>query len=127
MLDGFLAGKLNLKSGLGAKLDSAADFAFAVCLTIFAVINIEIPLWLWLCALVIATVRFVSYGIGFYKYRNFTALHTWANKFTGILIFSSPVLYCFYGLLFTGGLLCAVAFVSACEELVIAVKAKKTE
>ena len=61
ILDGFLAGRLHTKSVLGAKLDSIADFVFVGCLTIFAVINMNIPRWLWLCALAIALLRFVSY------------------------------------------------------------------
>lgn len=88
ILDGFLARKLHQESALGAKLDSIADFVFVGCLTIFAVINMNIPRWLWLCALAIALLRFASYCVGFCKYHNFTALHTWANKLTGILIFA---------------------------------------
>ena len=84
ILDGFLARKLHLESAFGAKLDSIADFVFVGYLTIFAVINMNIPRWLWLCALAIALLCFVSYGIGFNKYHAFTALHTWANKLTGI-------------------------------------------
>ena len=78
ILDGFLAGKLHQESALGAKLDSIADLVFVGCLTIFAVKNLNIPRWLWLC-----------------------------------------------GLRFTGIILCAVAFVSACEELIITVKSKE--
>ena len=125
ILDGFLARKLHQESAFGAKLDSIADFVFVGCLTIFAVINMNIPRWLWLCALAIALLRFVSYGIGFNKYHAFTALHTWANKLTGILIFAAPILYCLCGLRFTGIILCTVAFISACEELVIIIKSKK--
>ena len=127
ILDGFLARKLHQESTIGAKLDSLADFVFVECLTIFAVINMNIPRWLWLCALVIALPRFASYGIGFYKYHAFTALHTWANKLTGILIFAAPILYCLCGLRFTGIILCAAAFVSACEELIITVKSKELD
>ena len=43
ILDGFLARKLHLESTIGAKLDSLADFVFVECLTIFAVINMNIP------------------------------------------------------------------------------------
>ena len=43
ILDGFLARKLHLESTIGAKPDSLADFVFVECLTIFAVINMNIP------------------------------------------------------------------------------------
>ena len=46
ILDGFLARKLHLESAFGARLDSIADFAFAGCLTIFAVKNLNIPICL---------------------------------------------------------------------------------
>ena len=75
ILDGFLARKLHLESTIGAKPDSLADFVFVECLTIFAVINMNIPRWLWLCALVIALPRFASYGIGFYKYHALPCVH----------------------------------------------------
>lgn len=125
ILDGFLARKLHQESALGAKLDSIADFVG--CLTIFAVINMNSPRWLWLCALAIALLRFVSYGIGFNKYHAFTALHTWANKLTGLLIFAAPILYCLCGLLFTGIVLCVAAVALACEELIITVKSKELD
>ena len=125
ILDGLLARKLHQESPFGAKLDSIADFAFAGCLMILAVKNMKIPLWLWLCVSVIALLRFASYGIGLYKYHDFTALHTWGNKLTGILIFTSPILYCLCGFIFTGIILCVAAVVSACEELVIIIKSRK--
>ena len=127
ILDGFLARKLHPESTFGAKLDSIADFVFVGCLTIFAVKNLNIPRWLWLCVLPIALLRFASDGIGFNKYHAFTALHTWANKLTGILIFAAPILYCLCGLRFTGIILCAVAFASACEELIVTVKSKELD
>ena len=125
ILDGLLARKLHQESPFGSKLDSIADFAFVGCLIIFAIQNMKIPLWLWLCASLIALLRFAGYGIGFYKYHDFTALHTWANKLTGILIFTAPILFCLCGLIFTGVILCVVAFVSACEELIIIIKSKE--
>ncbi len=125
IMDGFLARKLHQESAFGAKLDSIADLAFAGCMTVFIARNIPIPLWLWLCALVIALLRLVSYGIGFYKYHAFTALHTWTNQLTGLLIFLAPVLYCLCGSMLTGIILCVVALVSACEELVIIINAKE--
>ena len=48
-------------------------------------------------------------------------------ELTGILIFAAPILYCLCGLRFAGIILCAVAFVSACEELIITVKPKELD
>ena len=125
ILDGFLARKLHCESTFGAKLDSIANFVFVWCIIIFAVANIELPIWLWLCISAIALLRLTSLGIGFYKYRDFAVLHTWTNKFTGMFLFIAPVLYCLCGLNFTGIILSIIALISTCEELVIIKKSKK--
>lgn len=124
ILDGFVARTLNQESQFGAKLDSAADLFFAVCVAIFVIVNIAIPIWLWLCILSIAVLRLSSYGIGFYKYHTLASLHTYANKFTGLLIFVSPISYRIFGLTFMGIAVCIVALLSTIEELVITTKSK---
>ena len=123
--DGFIARLLHRESAFGAKADSAADFVFAVCIAIFTAVNIKLPLWLWLCVLSITLLRFISYGIGFYKYHTFATLHTYANKLTGALIFLTPVLYRLCGLTFTGAALCATALLSSLEELIITIRSKE--
>lgn len=124
MLDGLVARTLRQESANGAKLDSIADFVFAVSVATFVIINIEIPTWLWLCTLGIAILRFISYGIGFYKYHTFASLHTYANKITGAFIYMAPIIYCLCGLTVTGMALCVVAFYSSVEELAITIKSK---
>lgn len=127
MLDGFIARALHQESALGARLDSIADFVFALSVAAFVIINIEIPIWLWLGACGIALLRFISYGIGFYKYRAFASLHTYANRITGLFIFAAPILYWLCGLTFTGAALCTAAFFSSVEELAITIKSKKLD
>lgn len=125
MLDGFVARMLHQESSFGAKLDSIADFIFAVSVAIFVVINMEIPIYLWLCTLGVALLRFISYSIGFYKYHTFASLHTYANKITGAFIFMAPFFYRLCGLTFTGAALFIVAFISSVEELAITIKSKE--
>lgn len=125
MLDGFIARALYQESSFGARLDSIADFVFALAIVIFVIINMEIPIWLWICTLVIALLRFISYGVGFYKYHSFASLHTYANKITGAFIFMAPIFYLLCGLTFTGGALCIIAFFSSVEELIITIKSKE--
>ena len=60
-------------------------------------------------------------GVGFVKYRAFSALHTYANKATGALIFAFPLLYAALGLTASGVILCAAALFSSIEELIITV------
>ena len=52
-------------------------------------------------------------------YHSFSALHTYANKATGALIFAFPLLYALLGLTVSGVILCAAAFFSSVEELII--------
>lgn len=127
IIDGMVARKLNQESSFGAKLDSIADFVFAGAIAIFVVINIAMPVGFWICILGIALLRFVCYGIGFYKYHTFVALHTYANKITGVLLFMTPVLYSVWGLTVVGVILCVMAFASALEEMVIVVKSRELD
>lgn len=123
LLDGALARRLKTQSAAGAKLDSAADLVFTAGIAAFAVWHIQFPTWLWACAGSIAALRLASYGVGFAKYHTFSALHTYANKATGALIFAFPVLYVTLGLTVAGVILCAAALFSSIEELVITVSA----
>ena len=72
-LDGPLARALNTQSAAGAKLDSAADLAFAGAIAAVTVRNIKLPPWLWALAGGIGALRLGSYGLGYAKYRSFSA------------------------------------------------------
>lgn len=91
--DGLVARTMKLQSDFGAKLDSVADVAFFLASVIAVVSAIVIPLWIWICVFVIAFIRVTAYLIGYKKYHTFSALHTYANKATGGLLFGTPVLY----------------------------------
>lgn len=124
-VDGFIARKLNQQSAAGAKIDSIADLIFTASIFIVIIKYINFPIWLWRCALLIALLRIVSYGIGFYKYHAFSSLHTYLNKATGALIFAFPLLFVLTGLYLTEVIICFVAFVSSVEEIVIKIKSKE--
>lgn len=119
VLDGMIARKMNAVSKIGQMLDSTADaFMFIVLLSIF-ISRFKLPLWgiYWIAA--IAIVRLISLGVGFIRYRQLAFLHTYANKFTGIILFSFPFLYIgigFYASVISVGL---IASISAIEELII--------
>ncbi len=123
LLDGALACRLKTQSAAGAKLDSAADLVFAAAIAAFTVRYIQFSVWLWACAGGIAALRLAGYGVGFVKYHTFSALHTYANKATGALIFVFPVLYATLGLTVAAIILCAAALFSSIEELIITVSA----
>jgi CDP-diacylglycerol--glycerol-3-phosphate 3-phosphatidyltransferase len=121
LLDGPVARALHFESDVGAKLDSAADLAFAAAIAVVILRNIQLPAWIWVCAGCVAAVRLASYGVGFVKYHTFSALHTYGNKATGALIFVVPILYALFGLTVSGVILCSVALFSSLEELIITI------
>ena len=121
LLDGPVARALHIQSEVGAKLDSAADLVFAAAIAAVVVRSVPLPTWLWVCAGCVAAVRLVGYGAGFVRYRAFSALHTYANKVTGALIFAFPLLYAALVLTASGVILCAAALFSSIEELIITV------
>ena len=127
VLDGIAARMLKQQSDFGARFDSAADLIFCGAIAAMVIFNIEIPIWLWICAVGIALLRFVGYGIGYYKYCAFSALHTSANKAAGGMIFIFPLLNALFGVETSGLLLCAVAFASAFEEMLIKARANELD
>lgn len=121
-MDGFVARTLNQQSAIGAKIDSIADFVFAVSIFVIVLKNIFLPGWLWYFISLILVIRIITYSVGFYKYRTFSSLHTYFNKASGLLIFIFPLLYIILKLDVAGAIVCFITFVASVEELVITVK-----
>jgi CDP-diacylglycerol--glycerol-3-phosphate 3-phosphatidyltransferase len=126
-IDGLVARAMKQQSEAGAKLDSVADAAFFFAILIAVIPAVVIPTWIWICAAVIALVRVSAYLIGYKKYHKFSALHTCANKLTGGFLFCSPVLYTVFGVTAAGAMLCLLAMLSSCEELLITVLSKNLD
>lgn len=127
MLDGLLARILKQQSDLGAKLDSIADMAFAFSVLITLISAVAIPVWLWICISIITFIRMATYLIAYKKYRRFSALHTYSNKAAGGLLFCAPVLIYGLGITAAGIILCFLAALSSCEELLITVLSKELD
>ena len=124
ILDGVIARKLKQESDLGAKLDSIADFLFLTAVVIVIFTKITVQEWIWIFVVIIALIRFISYGIGYYKYHTFSTLHTYFNKATGLFLFICPVLILIFGIHITAIFICIIAFLAALEELLIRLKSK---
>jgi len=119
VLDGYLARRLNARSELGARLDSAADFILLAVLLwkLLPVIAPTVPVILWIA--VVALIRFAAALTARIRFGRFGFLHTWGNKLTGILLGIYPLT-----LLLTGNhwplyTILVSASVSAIEELLI--------
>lgn len=125
ILDGFLARKFKITSELGAALDSLGDFVMIIILMylLFPYVDLNDYVILWIIGIVV--IRFSSLFVSFVKYHTLAFLHTYANKATGLLLFSFPILYVSFGVDITAILLCSIASISAIEELLIHVKSKE--
>lgn len=122
--DGLVARALKQQSELGAKLDSIADMVLIFVIAIVVVPVLLVPSWIWVGAIAITLIRVTGYLIGFKKYHKFSALHTYANKITGGILFCTPILYALIGITASGVILCLFAVLSAFEELLITVISK---
>jgi len=127
LVDGLLARRMNLTSEVGALLDSFADVSFflAVFLSFLPQLLAAHTLWVWL--LVIAMIRFVSYLIGYVKYRSFSSLHTWLNKAVGFLLCIFPLLLIMFHEKIVILILGIIATISALEELLITILSKNLD
>ena len=119
ILDGFFARRWNVSSSFGAKLDSAADFLLCCVLLYRLLCSYRIPLWITFWIAGIALLRLAALATCYVRFQQFAFLHTYSNKATGFLLLCFPYLLRFFGLTTTAILLCAVASVSALEELLI--------
>ena len=94
MLDGYLARKLHAESKTGAVLDSVADICIVACCAIRLLPVVQIPIWLWIWAGVIAAIKIVNQISALIVCKRFCFPHTTANKLTGLLLFlAAPTLF----------------------------------
>jgi len=87
MVDGWLARKLHAETKAGAILDSVSDIVFVACCAIRLLPVLEIPVWLWIWAVVIVFIKIVNQVSALVVCKRFFFPHTMANKLTGLLLF----------------------------------------
>lgn len=124
MLDGPIARKTGTQSKFGARLDSAADafLALMLVLAIYPVVKIPAGMGIWIAG--IAVVRVLSGLTALIRFKTFTALHTYANKAVGLLLFLFPFCLALLPPLILGWILCTAATLSSLEEWAIQLTAK---
>ena len=116
MVDGTIARKTGTASSFGAKLDTVADFLFVIASFAKLVPVIRIPVWIWVWATVIAVVKLVNLVWGFTQKKQIPALHTIANKATGLCLFLLPLTMSFVDLRYTAPVVCITATIAAIQE-----------
>ena len=89
VLDGAIARHYGTTSETGARLDSIADLLFytLILIRIFPVMWVTLPKTIWIVVAAILIIRFISYTTFAVKRHAFASLHTYWNKFTGLLVF----------------------------------------
>ena len=87
MLDGFLARRWGVESKFGARLDSLADFVFALAVGYKLFPYLKLPATLWMMLGLIALVKVINAISSFVVNHRIEFLHTKANKLTGFLLF----------------------------------------
>ena len=116
MVDGTIARKTGAVSEFGARLDTFADFLFAIVSFVKLVPVIRIPVWIWGWAAVIAVAKLVNLVRGFTQTKQMPALHTIANKATGLCLFLLPLTMSFVDLRYTAPVVCILATIAAFQE-----------
>jgi CDP-diacylglycerol--glycerol-3-phosphate 3-phosphatidyltransferase len=94
--DGYIARKYGWISRTGALLDSLADAVFYLSILFIIWLNYKIVITdnlLWL--ILILTLKLCSFITGLIRFRKAVAIHTIANKATGLVLFFSIPLILF--------------------------------
>ena len=116
MVDGTIARKTGAVSEFGSRLDTVADFLFVISSFLKLVPVIRIPVWIWGWAAVIAAVKLVNLVRGFTQTKQMPALHTIANKATGLCLFLLPLTMSFVDFRYTAPVVCILATIAAFQE-----------
>lgn len=122
-----MARKFNAISKIGAILDSLGDLVLAVIIVNLVLLHVEIPAWGFFWIAVIVVIKLLSILVGYFKFQAFAALHTYANKAVGLLLFIGVPIY----IMFNNGavmiFLLMAATLAAVEELLIVIKSESLE
>lgn len=121
VLDGWIARKTGTASDFGARLDSISDLMFygVVLIRLLPFLLRTLPQEIFYVLTVILLVRLAAYITAACRYHRFASLHTWLNKLTGASVFLLPYVFVFSTGLVYSWLVCALAFASSLEELVL--------
>ena len=114
--DGTVARLTDSTSEKGSKLDTIADIVFtAVCMIkLLPVLNV--PVWTYCWAAVIALIKAVTIVKGYIRDKKFPAIHSLLNKITGAMLFVIPLTLSFIELRYSTAAVCTLATFAAIQE-----------
>ena len=95
--DGLVARKLGIQSSFGSALDSLSDLLFygVMAAKLFPTFQRLLLPYQWVIIAVPTALHFIAYIICAIKFSRFSAIHTYANKALGLLVYAFP--FCFIG------------------------------
>ena len=111
MIDGALARRLKAVSELGSRLDSLGDLALVIVCAVRLLPELELAVWAWVWIGIIAAVKLLCYA----AVKEIP--HTKLNKLTGACLFALLPVAFLWERSCTVFFLCAVASLSAAQEL----------
>ena len=116
MIDGTIARKLGTSSKFGEKLDTVADFVFAVIalFKLLPVMKISIAIWIWIG--LIAVIKLINIISGFVVQKRFVTVHSLANKITGAVLFALPLTLSLIDVSYSAIFVCLAATFAAIQE-----------
>ncbi|AFS77592.1 CDP-diacylglycerol--glycerol-3-phosphate 3-phosphatidyltransferase PgsA [Gottschalkia acidurici 9a] len=87
--DGYIARSFNVKSKLGAKLDSLADFFF-FSVSLFVLLykmKVKLDNYIFIWIIIIAAIKVFNLLLTLFKFKQLGSLHTIGNKLSGLALF----------------------------------------
>lgn len=126
VLDGLAARLTDSASELGAKLDSVSDLIFyaVMVIRIMPELIAALPTVIWYFVALIILTRIACYMLAAFKYRRFTAMHTYLNKLTGFFIFLIPYFLKLSIITAYCSVACTIAAAASVEEIIIHICSK---
>lgn len=116
MVDGTIARKLGTCSEFGERFDTIADFVFVVvaAFKLLPVISVGWVIWLWIG--IIAVIKVINIVLGFAVQKKIVAVHSWANRITGLLLFVLPFSIYVIDIKYFAAVVCLLATFAAVQE-----------
>ncbi len=93
--DGLVARKLGIQSSFGSALDSLSDLLFygVMAAKLFPTFQRLLLPYQWAIIGVPTALHFIAYIICAIKFNRFSAIHTYANKALGLLVYAFPFFF----------------------------------
>ena len=116
MVDGTVARMLGIESEFGEKLDTIADIIFvaAALYKLLPAIALATGIWIWTG--IIAVIKVINIISGFVIQKRFVAVHSWANKITGLVLFVLPFSFSVIDIQYSSVVVCLLATFAALQE-----------